>query len=114
MTSSTGRSRLIISALPYLTAYQLAIELDARHPEVARVLGYQIGGAGTSEDGSLAQYIARELSARIRDNTLPEVEGAFLSGAYVKRMLFQGPGQEVESSRLGIDGDLSMFRLRRQ
>ena len=51
---------------PYMTAYQLAIHLHARYPEVAQALGVKVGGAGTGERTSLAQYLSRELSRQSR------------------------------------------------
>jgi hypothetical protein len=99
---------------PYVTAYQLAIELDDRYPEVARRLGRQIGGAGIGERNSLAQYLAQQLSRRIGQN--PEafpVEGAFLSNVGVSRFSFVArDGAEITSSLTGSGFDLSLFRLR--
>ena len=38
---------------PYLTAYQLAIELANRHPEIVSALGYPLGGAGVGQHSLL-------------------------------------------------------------
>jgi hypothetical protein len=48
----------------HMTAYQLAIELHRRHPQVAAALGQPLGGAGIGQHNSLAQYLPRELSRR--------------------------------------------------
>jgi hypothetical protein len=46
---------------PYLSAYQLAIAVDRRCPEVRTALGNPpVGGLGIGTRNSLAQYLARE------------------------------------------------------
>ena len=98
---------------PYLTAYQLAIHLHARYPEVAHALGVGVGGVGTGERTSLAQYLARELSRRIRDNPHHRVQGAFLSNEAVRELTYEdADGQLVTSSLTGTPFDLSLYRLR--
>jgi hypothetical protein len=99
---------------PYVTAYQLAIALDAAHPEIAAELGVEIGGVGTGSHNSLAQYIANQLSTRIKHDgdTFP-VEGAFLSNDHVSALTFLGPDGVTRTSSLTDSGyDLSMYRLR--
>ena len=49
----------------YLTAYRLRLHSPDRLPRLCEPLGYQVGGEGTGEHVSLAQYLARELSKRI-------------------------------------------------
>ena len=99
---------------PYMTAYQLALKLDRLHSEVKDALGVDVGGAGTGSRNSLAQYLARELSVRIKRNgdSYP-VEGAFLSNNHVRSLTYDGPeGEPVTSSLTGTGFDLSLFRLR--
>lgn len=50
---------------PFLTAYQVAIEFANRYPDIVTRLDKQVGGAGTGEHTSLAQYLALELSKQI-------------------------------------------------
>ena len=95
----------------YLTAYQLAVALEERHPELLVTMGVSVGGAGTGEPTSLAQYVARQLSMRIKKGELPDFEGAFLADAGIREILFKRKGGDVRSSVLGAN-DLSMFRLR--
>lgn len=95
----------------YLTAYQLAVALEERHPELLGQLGVSVGGAGTGEPSSLAQYVARELSMRIKKGDPPDFEGAFLADAGIREIVFKRTGGDVRSSVLGAN-DLSMFRLR--
>jgi hypothetical protein len=98
---------------PYITPYQLAIELDGRYPQVAQALGQEIGGAGTGARNSLAQYLAKQLSDRIRRDPTYPVEGAFVSNIGVQRYSFTAPdGEEIVSSLTGSGFDLSLFRLR--
>lgn len=51
---------------PYLTAYQLAIKVDAAQPTIRAALGTEVGESGIGAPSSLAQYLARELSGRIK------------------------------------------------
>jgi hypothetical protein len=98
---------------PYMTAYQLAIKLDARYPEVKAALNVTVGGAGTGERRSLAQYLARELSGRIRREPDHPVEGAFVSNEAVRELVYEGAGgQRVTSSLTGSGFDLSLYRIR--
>ncbi len=95
----------------YLTAYQLAVALEDRYPDLLAGMGVSVGGAGTGEPTSLAQYVARELSMRIKKGEPPDFEGAFLADAGIREIVFKRNGGDVRSSVLGSN-DLSMFRLR--
>jgi hypothetical protein len=98
---------------PYMTAYQLAINLDAWYPEVKTALMVTVGGAGTGERTSLAQYLARELSGRIKRDPHYPVQGAFLSNEAVRELVYEAAdGQPVTSSLTGSGFDLSLFRIR--
>lgn len=98
---------------PFMTAYQLAIEMHSRYPDVARSLGYPVGGAGTGRRNSLAQYLAGELSRRIgADHDYP-VEGRFISNVRLRSLEYEGPdGEPIASTLTGTGFDLSMFRSR--
>ncbi len=98
---------------PYTTAYQLAIEVQRQHPDISEALGVPLGGAGVGERTSLAQYLAGELSKRIRAQRDFPVEGAFLSGKDEVEIRYRGPdGGDVVSSLTGSGWALSMYRLR--
>ncbi|MGW4523055.1 hypothetical protein [Amycolatopsis sp. NPDC004378] len=98
----------------WVTAYQLAILLDERYPEVGAELGLEVGGAGTGSHTSLSQYLARQLSGLIKaEGDRFPVEGAFLSNEHVASLNFVGPGGATVTSSLTDSGyDLSMFRVR--
>jgi hypothetical protein len=100
---------------PFLTAYQLAIEVNRRRPDIATTLEVQVGGAGIGERTSLAQYLARQLSGQIRDDHAYAVEGAFLSGSGEVELTYRGvpAGAPAVTSSLTESGwPLSMVRLR--
>jgi len=101
---------------PFMTAYQLAIALDARFPEVRQALGYPLGGSGVGERNSLAQYLAKQLSDRIRDSDgAHPVQRGFVSSANVLNIKYRShDGSEIVSSLTGTGYDLSMFRLAHQ
>lgn len=97
---------------PYLTTYQLAIAVDTQYPEVRQQLRYPLGGKGAGRHSSLAQYLARELSRRIRLGIITTIEGAFVSkDAGIEITCYLSSGEAVESSLTDVY-DLSMFRLR--
>lgn len=98
---------------PYLTAYQLAIKVDAAHPEIRAALGVPLGGAGGGERSSLAQYLGRELSRRIKqaEGTHYPVEGAFVSNEHLTELRYvTAVGGQLVSSLTGTGFDLSLFR----
>ena len=81
--------------VPFLTAYQIAIEFDRQHPEVAEKLGLLVGGKGIGERVSLAQKLARGLSQGTKSKKVHGIDGAFLSHVHVSSLMFGG---HVESS----------------
>ena len=95
---------------PFLTAYQLAIEFEARHPAEAAIIG-PVGGAGIGQHTSLSQYLAHELSRRIKSGELPQVEGGFLSNLHLHDVSFGHPPNTIHSSLTKSQFELSMFRL---
>ena len=95
---------------PFLTAYQIAIIFAERFREDYALIGKQIGGTGTGTSHSLAQYLARELSDRIRNDRVRGIQGADLHGTHLKTLEYRSPEGDVESST-GSSSELSMFRL---
>ena len=63
----------------FLTAYQIAIIFADRHPDEFDAIGKDIGGRGIEAPHSLTQYFALELSRRIGDRSLTDIEGRNLS-----------------------------------
>ncbi len=100
---------------PYATAYQLAIALHTRYPEVAHELGFEIGGTDTGRHNSLAQYLGQQLSTRIaREGDANAIEGAFLSNDHMTNLEFvDAHGGHHASSLVDSGFPLTMFRLRR-
>lgn len=96
---------------PFLSPYQIAIEFDQRHPEESQALNKEIGGKGTGEQTSLAQYLARQLSQICKDSPNGDIEGAFLWREHLKTLQYQYDGKMIEAS-LGQSYDMSMFRIR--
>jgi hypothetical protein len=97
---------------PFLTAYQLAIEVNRLEPRIITAMGYLIGGAGTHRNVSFSQYIALELSKRIQSGQITDIEGAFVSNNHVTNLAYDNYGAPLISSLTGTNYDLSAFRLR--
>lgn len=99
---------------PYVSAYQIAIEMQRRFPETVAAIGKPIGGARTGQHSSLAQYLSNELSKQIKATGAGhEVEGAFFSNENVSEITFSGvDGAPVTSSLVGTDFDMALYRVR--
>ena len=92
----------------FVTAYQLAILLKARYPAVFDRFGRPLGGRGSGDHVGFAQYIARQLSQRIRSGEIADIEGRFLSYEHVRHLEFDDAGDPVIASSNGTR--VSMFR----
>lgn len=95
---------------PFLTPYQIAIKFHRLFPKEFREIGKPIGGKGTGQQDSLAQYIALELSRRIKSRAITNIEGSFLHLSNLYSLKYEVNGQLIESS-LEQPYDLSIFRL---
>jgi hypothetical protein len=97
---------------PFASAYQIAIAFAGRYPDLFERIGLPLGGPGTGKHNSLTQYLAGELSRRIKSGEITHIEGAWLSTLRLHQLEFDSQGdllnvptpQEV----------LSMFRLTEQ
>ena len=94
---------------PFITAYQIAIAFEQRHPRDATVIAKPVGGKDTGRYDSLAEYFANQLSRRIDKGTITDIEGRFLNGRFLKCLQFDNQGDTVTSS-LG-KANMSIFRL---
>lgn len=98
---------------PFLTAYQIAIKFAENYPDEVNRLNLPVGGVGTGQHRSLAQYIARELSQRIKKRQITSVEGGFLSNDGIEELNFKFNNEEtIQSSLKGDESALSLFRLK--
>ncbi len=95
---------------PYASPYQIAIIFAERYPNTFERIGKPVGGRGTGQRTSLAQYLAQELAVRIRDELITHVEGAWLSAEYLRDVEFNNQGEPLRASISGYD--LSLFRLK--
>ena len=96
---------------PFLTPYQIAIEFADQFPGETEAIGKPVGGKGTGQQDSLAQYIALELSKGIRDGTIANIEGRFLHRAHLQMLRYRHGTRFVESSSMQAY-DLSIYRLK--
>lgn len=101
-----------ITGNQYLTAYEIALELENRHPTVVDRLAMPRGGLDNRENTGLPQYIERMLSQRVlREGHACPIEGGFLSPALIDRLEMSSRRGSVVSSVTGGDG-ISVFRVR--
>ena len=94
---------------PFLTPYQLAISFKALFPEDFARIGKPVGGRGTGQQDSFAQYIGKELSQRISRGLITNIEGRFLQRKHLLTLQYSDEGKVVESSAMQAY-DLSMYR----
>ena len=96
----------------FLTAYQLAIAFAQLYPDEFQSLGFEdVGGKGIGKRSSLAQYLAKQLSTRIHDGSIQNVEGRFLSNQFLEQISFNSRDEVIVSSLTETQFPLSMFRL---
>jgi len=96
---------------PFMTPYQIAIEFERQYPDDFPQLNKEIGGKGTGERNSVAQYIAQVLSTHIKIDADYPIEGRFLHRACLHELKYETSEKIIESS-LGQSYDLSLFRLK--
>lgn len=95
---------------PFVSAYQLALAFRDTYQQTFDDLGKPVGGEGVGQHHSLTQYLARELSNRIRKGETIRIEGAPLTHLYIRTLDFKGGNEEVRSS---LQKEyLTLFRLR--
>jgi hypothetical protein len=97
---------------PYVTAYQIAFDFAEKHPDDVRTIGFPIGGKGTGERNSLAQYIAGELSRGISAKRISHIERAFLHTHHISNLSFRYGDDVVEASTPESQYHFSMYRLK--
>ena len=95
---------------PFATGYQLAILFKEFFREDFDRLGYLVGGKGIGREFTLASYLARELSQRIKRREITNVEGGFLSNERLRKIEFSDAGESVVSSLTGGEDDVAIFR----
>jgi hypothetical protein len=97
---------------PFLTAYQIAIEFARLYPNEMKGIGFPLGGTGTGQHNSLAQYLAGQLSRNIKAGNLEEIEGGFVSNQHLNDISFTVEGEIIHSSLTNTNFTLSLYRLR--
>lgn len=98
---------------PYVSSYQIAIALGRKYPDITDILDKEIGGRGIGKHNSVAQYLAGELSRKIKSDPVYFVEGAFLSNESVSSIHFKdAQDNDIGSSLVGTSFDMAIFRLR--
>lgn len=111
--SMAKRNNKHVSERSYLTSYQIAIELDKKYSNICNTLGMKVGGRGIGRHRSLTQYIAGELSERISNQEIHNVERAFISTSDIKDIEFSDtPSQKNIHSSKGNNNTISMFRIK--
>ena len=95
---------------PFVTSYQLAILFKETFTEDFDRLAYLVGGKGIGREFTLASYLARELSQRIKRDEITNVEGGFLSNQRLRKLEFDDAGESVVSSLTGGEDDAAIFR----
>ncbi len=96
---------------PYLTPYQIAMAFRDLFPLEFKRINKPVGGKGTGQQTSLAQYIAQGLSSRIKRKKLRSIEGGFLYRKNLDSLTYKDATKLIKSSTM-TSYDLSIFRLK--
>ena len=83
---------------PFLTPYQIAIKFQELYPQDFQTIGKPIGGNGTGQQDSLAQYIALNLSQRIKSEAITNIEERFLHRANLHSLKYEVNNQLIGTS----------------
>ena len=94
---------------PFLTAYQLAILINERFPDTFLSFGHSIGGRDSGVSYNFTSYLAGQLSERIRNGVITNVEKGFLSNSKLEEIEFIDADAKVVSSLTDTQFDLLMF-----
>jgi hypothetical protein len=97
---------------PFASAYQIAIALAGRYPELFEQIGLPLGGPGIGKRYSFTQYLAGELSRRIKSGEIKHIEGAWFSTLRLHRLEFDLPDDVLNVPT--HHEVMSMFRLTEQ
>ena len=97
---------------PYITAYQIAIEFAKRFPEAKNALpDHEMGGKGLGKQYSFSQYIAQQLSQKIKSGQITDVEGSSLGNLHLAGIQFKYDDEIIKSSMDYGDFGVSIYRL---
>lgn len=95
---------------PLYTGMQIAIHICRRYPNFLEETGMELGGEGTRDKETLARYISRELSRKINEGKITDIEGFLLANDRIREMDFvDHKGNEIESN---MGSDIALFRLK--
>lgn len=99
---------------PYMTADQIALVLKQQHGELFLRLDMPLGGQETEDRPSLAGYIDRQLThklkARARD-VEGVLEGAVLSGRHLGPLCFRDCEAEATAAVANARGEVLLYRF---
>jgi len=99
--------------IPYVTAYQIAIEFAFKYPRVLEKIERSADINTVGQRIGLARYLADELSSRIRSGEITDIEGGFLSSQHLRDISFNPDEHLVIYSSDDTSCLLSMFRIRK-
>lgn len=94
---------------PFLTTYQIAIELERRFPQVVAALNLAMGGSGHGPY-ALTTYLARWLPDRIVNRGVTDIELRFLAPNHLKTLEFDDHGKSIVATTHQAGFNSTMFR----
>lgn len=94
---------------PFLTTYQIAIELERRFPQVVANLNHAPGGSGQGPY-AITTYIARWLPDRILKRGVADIELRFLAPNDLTTLAFDNHGTPMQATTNQSGFNSTMFR----
>ena len=95
----------------FLTAYQLAIEIEQNYRRGVDYPDYPVGGEGSGSSQTLTQYIANQLPYRIEIDP-SDIEMARLSHSHIGQIVFSNEGKEIRASTISSWDSQAIFRIK--
>ncbi len=99
---------------PYMTADQIALVLKQQYGELFLRLDMPLGGEETEDRPSLAGYIDRQLTQKLRARARDVegvLEGAALSGCHLEHLCFREGEAEGLCAVANARGEVHLFRF---
>lgn len=81
-----------------MSSFQIMISICTEDPDFLEMTGKKIGGEGIHHTHSLAVYVSRELTKRINDGRIDDIELFHLSEQHMDELEFiDHEGNEIEA-----------------
>lgn len=103
-----------ISGKPFMSVYQIALEFNRLFAEDVKNMGYEVSSAVVPGNKSLPQYIAMQLSRRIKKGEIKGIEEVMLSHLYGDKLLLKQGEESYEVQLTEAKTNRLLYRYKEQ